>query len=132
MRLVFGFSLKNPSDAFDFGVPRHKCAVTVTLINALRVRADHSDLDSAERFAIDNSSEQSKFEVGLSTNFMVVQAQRDLFDAQISELRAVLNYSKSLVDLERVQLTGTGGSVSSISSGGSTGVTTSASTTAGR
>jgi outer membrane protein len=73
-------------------------------------------------------AEQSKFEVGLSTNFLVVQAQRDLFDAQISELRAVLDYAKSLVDLDRVQITGTGGSVSSISSGGTaSGATTSSS-----
>lgn len=74
-------------------------------------------------------AEQSKFEVGLSTNFLVVQAQRDLFDAQIAELRAILNYAKSLVDLERVQITGSGGSVTSISAGGGgTGATTSATT----
>lgn len=48
-------------------------------------------------------AEQSKFEVGMSTNFFVVQAQRDLFDAQLSELRARLDYSKSLVDYDRVQ-----------------------------
>ena len=46
-------------------------------------------------------AEQSKFEVGMSTNYFVVQAQRDLADAQNSELRAVLNYRKSLVELER-------------------------------
>src|ERR1700693_683045 len=66
MRLAFGFSLKNPGDALDSCVPCHKNAVTVTLINALRVRADHSDLDSTERFAIDNSPKQSKFEAGIS------------------------------------------------------------------
>jgi outer membrane protein TolC len=77
-------------------------------------------------------AEQSKFEVGLSTNFLVVQAQRDLFDAQIAELRAILDYAKSLVDLERVQVTGSG-SVSSISAGGGgTGVTTSATTSGAR
>ena len=41
-------------------------------------------------------AEQSKFEVGMSTNFFVVQAQRDLADAQITELRAQLDYRKSL------------------------------------
>ncbi len=50
-------------------------------------------------------AEQSKFEVGMSTNYFVVQAQRDLADAQNSELRAVLNYRKSLVELERLQQT---------------------------
>ena len=49
------------------------------------------------------SAEQSRFEVGLSTNFFVVQAQRDLATQQISELRALLDYRKSLVDFERSQ-----------------------------
>jgi len=48
-------------------------------------------------------AEQSKFEVGMSTNFFVVQAQRDLADAQNTELRALLDYRKSQVDYERVQ-----------------------------
>jgi outer membrane protein TolC len=51
-------------------------------------------------------NEQSKFDVGMSTNFFVVQAQRDLLDSQISELRASLDYQKALVAFERVQLTG--------------------------
>jgi outer membrane protein TolC len=51
------------------------------------------------------TAEQSKFEVGMSTNYFVVQAQRDLADAQNSELREVLNYRKALVDLERNQQT---------------------------
>jgi outer membrane protein len=50
-------------------------------------------------------AEQSKFEVGMSTNYFVVQAQRDLSDAQNSELRAILNHRKSLVELERLQQT---------------------------
>jgi len=48
-------------------------------------------------------AEQSKFEVGMSTNYFVVQAQRDLNDARNSELRAVLNYRKALVEFERLQ-----------------------------
>jgi outer membrane protein len=49
------------------------------------------------------SAEQSRFEVGLSTNFFVVQAQRDLATAQNSELRALLNYRRAIVDYGRVQ-----------------------------
>ena len=49
------------------------------------------------------SAEQSRFEVGLSTNFFVVQAQRDLATAQNSELRALLDYRRALVDYARVQ-----------------------------
>jgi outer membrane protein TolC len=48
-------------------------------------------------------AEQSRFDVGLSTNFFVVQAQRDLATAQNSELRALLNYRRALVDYSRVQ-----------------------------
>ncbi len=48
-------------------------------------------------------AEQSKFEVGMSTNFFVVQAQRDLRDAQNTELRALADYRKSLVTFERAQ-----------------------------
>ena len=50
-------------------------------------------------------AEQSKFEVGMSTNYFVVQAQRDLNEARNSELRAVLNYRKALVEFERLQQT---------------------------
>ena len=50
-------------------------------------------------------AEQSKFEVGMSTNYFVVQAQRDLNDARNSELRVILNYRKALVEFERLQQT---------------------------
>jgi outer membrane protein TolC len=49
-------------------------------------------------------AEQSKFDVGMSTNFQVVQAQRDLNDARNSELRQQLNYQRALVDFQRVQI----------------------------
>ena len=41
----------------------------------------------------------------MSTNYQVVQAQRDLQDAVNSELRAILNYRKSQVEFERAQQT---------------------------
>jgi outer membrane protein len=47
---------------------------------------------------------QSKFEVGMATNYEVVQAQRDLNDARNSELRQQLNYQRALVDFQRVQI----------------------------
>jgi outer membrane protein TolC len=50
-------------------------------------------------------AEQSKFEVGMSTNYNVIQSQRDLATAQNNELQAVLNYRKALVELERLQQT---------------------------
>jgi outer membrane protein len=50
-------------------------------------------------------AEQSKFDVGMSTNYLVVQAQRDLANAQNNELRAMLDYRKALVAYERLQVT---------------------------
>ena len=51
------------------------------------------------------AAEQSRFEAGLSTNFFVVQAQRDLSTAQDAELRAILDQQKALIELDRVQRT---------------------------
>ena len=63
-------------------------------------------------------AEQTKFDVGMQTNFFVVQAQRDLLDAQITELRSTLDYQKALVEFQRVQETsGSRGSVTSVSTG---------------
>lgn len=47
---------------------------------------------------------QSKLDVGMATNFEVVQAQRDLADARNRELREHLNYRRALVDFQRTQL----------------------------
>ncbi len=51
------------------------------------------------------AAEQSRFDAGLTTNFFVVQAQRDLATAQDTELRAILDQQKALVELDRVQRT---------------------------
>lgn len=51
------------------------------------------------------AAEESKFEVGMSTNFFVVQAQRDLAAARDTELRAILDYQKAIIEFERVQRT---------------------------
>jgi outer membrane protein len=66
-------------------------------------------------------AEQSKFEVGMQTNYFVTQAQNDLLNAQTAELQAIANYRKALVTFAQVQETGSS-SVSGVSSGtGSTG-----------
>jgi outer membrane protein TolC len=67
-------------------------------------------------------AEQSKFEVGMSTNYNVIQSQRDLATAQINELQSVLNYRKSLVELERLQQTTLGSlNVTLLNAGGAAG-----------
>ena len=60
------------------------------------------------------AAEQSRFAAGLSTNFFVVQAQRDLATAQDTELRAILDQQKALVELDRVQRTSLSGAGISI------------------
>jgi outer membrane protein TolC len=47
-------------------------------------------------------AETEKFRVGRSTTFLVAAAQRDLVTTQISEIQAVVDYLKALVDLYRV------------------------------
>jgi outer membrane protein TolC len=68
-------------------------------------------------------AEQSRFEVGLSTNFFVVQAQRDLATAQNVELRALLDYRRALVDYQRVQESpsAAGGGIATVNAGGGAG-----------
>jgi outer membrane protein TolC len=73
--------------------------------NVERVQAAQSARELAQRQL---DAEQSKFEVGTSTNYFVVQAQRDLAAAQNSELQAILAYRRSLVELERLKQTSLG------------------------
>jgi outer membrane protein TolC len=75
--------------------------------NWKRLEATQSSRRLAERRL---ESEQKKFAAGLSTNYLVFQAQRDLADAQYSELVAALDYNKSLIDFETVQESPTAGS----------------------
>ena len=49
-------------------------------------------------------SEQRRFEVGLSTTFLVTQAQRDLLEAQVNLLQTTLEYESAVVNFEAVQL----------------------------
>jgi hypothetical protein len=48
-------------------------------------------------------AEQRRYEVGLSTTFLVTQAQRDLLQAQVNLLQTTLDYESSLVTFEAVQ-----------------------------
>jgi outer membrane protein TolC len=55
-------------------------------------------------------AEEKKFAAGMSTNYFVTQAQRDLALARVNELRAISEYRKSLVNFQRVQEAGLSGS----------------------
>ena len=48
-------------------------------------------------------AEQRRYEVGLSTTFLVTQAQRDLLQAQVNLLQTTLDYQSALVSFEAVQ-----------------------------
>ena len=47
--------------------------------------------------------EQRRYEVGLSTTFLVTQAQRDLLEAEVRLLRTTLDHESALVYFEAVQ-----------------------------
>ena len=67
-------------------------------------------------------AEEKKFAAGMSTNFLVTQAQRDLAQAEVNELRAVADFRKSVINYQRVQeagLSGTG-AIAVLSGGGTT------------
>ena len=68
--------------------------------NLQRVEATRSAQLLAERRL---AAEQRRFEVGLATSFFVFQAQRDLASARSREARAILDYTRSLVDFDAVQ-----------------------------
>jgi outer membrane protein TolC len=91
--------------------------------NWKRVEATRAARVLAERRL---EAEQKKFGVGMSTSFLVFQAQRDLTDARNSELSATLDYAKSLVDFEASQEASIGGASGFSVAGGSTGVSTAA------
>jgi outer membrane protein TolC len=68
--------------------------------NQQRVESSRSARQLAERRL---EAEQRKFEAGTSTSFLVFQAQRDLSQARNVELQNVLNFHRSVIDLETVQ-----------------------------
>ena len=92
----------NPVDSPQLDVqPTQPTAAAVPGISR-RIEAATAARELAEeRLAI----EQSRFAGGLQTNFFVVQAQRDLATAKDTELRAILDHQKALVEFERVQRT---------------------------
>lgn len=67
---------------------------------AKRVAAAHSNTILQQKTV---DAELKKFENGMSTSFEVLRIQTDLADAQVAEIRAVLDYNKALADLERAK-----------------------------
>jgi outer membrane protein len=76
--------------------------------NRKRVDATRASRELAEKKL---EAQQKKFAAGMSTNFEVIQAQRDLAAARNAELLALLDYNRSQVDFDTVQQAPVGGSV---------------------
>jgi outer membrane protein len=72
-------------------------------MNAKRIEATRAAREFAEQRL---DAERKRFEVGISTSFLVIQAQRDLAQARTNELGAVLAYDLALVDFELLQQAG--------------------------
>jgi len=60
----------------------------------------------AERNA---EAEQTRFDVGMSTNYNVVQAQDNLTSQRLAELRAIIGYLNAVAEFDRIQRVGGGG-----------------------
>ena len=72
-------------------------------MNAKRIETTKASRELAEQRL---DAERKRFEVGMSTSFLVIQAQRDLAQARTNELGAVLAYDLSLVEFEALQEAG--------------------------
>ena len=79
--------------------------------NQKRVDSTRAARELAERRL---EAAEKKFAAGIETSFFVFQAQRDLAQARTSEVRAISDYNKSLVDFEAVQEVPLGGGGSGI------------------
>ncbi len=74
--------------------------------NLKRVEATRKARELAERRL---EAEEKRFTVGLSQTFELIQAQRDLARARQNELQATIEYNRSIVDFETVQVAPIGG-----------------------
>ena len=75
-------------------------AARQVVTNQKRVDSTRASRGLAERRL---DAEQRKLAAGTSTNFVVFQTQRDLAVARNNELKAILDFAQSVVDLETVQ-----------------------------
>ena len=74
--------------------------------NGKRVEATRASRALAEKRL---EAEEKKFQAGMTSSFQVIQAQRDLSQARNSELQAIIDYLKSVVDYETAQQAPLGG-----------------------
>jgi len=78
--------------------------------NQKRVQAAKASRELQEKKL---EAEEKKLAAGMSSTFLVLQAQRDLALARTQEVQAVSDYNKSLVDFDAVQQVPLGASAAS-------------------
>lgn len=88
--------LKSQEQQIDLEVSN---AVRAVETNYKRAKAYKAARELAEKKL---EAELEKFKVGVSTNYLVLQYQRDLANAQTMELKALIDYNISLANLDRV------------------------------
>lgn len=93
LELAVATQVRSAARGVDSGFKRVQSTQAARLLQAQRLDA-----------------EEKKFAAGMSTNFLVTQAQRDLSLAEVAELRAVLDYRRAIISFQRVQEAGLGGS----------------------
>ena len=83
--------------------------ITEVTNTAIAIRNAADEIETARQasdLAVQKlDAEQQKFAVGRSTNYLVVQAQKDMTDARTAVLQAEIAYQKALADFERAQQT---------------------------
>ena len=89
-----------------------------TLVESVAAKADESNLVVDRNREAEHIVELTTYITTLSMNFFVVQAQRDLADAQNVELRALTDLQKALVTFERSQEAPGGSGGGGIGTGG--------------
>ena len=74
------------------------------LIEAARAREQVAATRATREFREEAArAESEKFRVGRSTSLLVARAERDLVASRVSEVRAVVNHLKALVDLHEAE-----------------------------
>jgi outer membrane protein TolC len=80
-----------------------KLEVSRALTSLMQTRDAYQTAKEAREFREQMlEAEHKKFDFGSSTIFQIVQAQRDLGNARVSEIGAINSYVKAQVDLDRV------------------------------
>ena len=106
-RADYGTAKLNQARAL-LGLKRQEQIIVVQVANAIaQARSDFKRIEAtqvARRLAEESlQAEQKKLREGLSTSFLVLQAQTQLTTAHSAEIRARVSYNQSLITLARVE-----------------------------